>query len=462
MRRASGVPDDEHDQHDLQDRARLAEADLIVGGEAARKARKQALYAAYVLALFAAVYGFPLVQAVFRTSDSGWLRGELGSPPALALALAAVIAMVAFVYWTGRFRGPVVPPLPWIDLVVTSPVDRALAVRRWWRFALAGTTFAGGLGGLVLGSGLAFAQVSGPLAIAVGVLLGAGLGVLTARLWLAGQVGGPWIPVRRPDRGVTGALRTLHVEALRRHSANTSTLAGSAYAGNLRTARLAFAPAVRRARSTRLRPGRPFWVVVRRDLLGLRRQPTTFVPGIGLTTLGAVLLGWTLAEPAVPIVAAALGLVPLYLGFGVLAEGLRLQADNIGSPSLIGITDTAESLAHLVLPATVTLVVLGSAAGALAGWSPVVLAVASLVVLLLAGGHLKAAFRAAPTVLGGPMATVIWYLQPASLAVVLGALLTYAARSALVVQLGWAVAGIVAVALWGLVRVRRLTLEHRV
>ena len=59
MRRASGVPDDEQHQHDLQDRARLAEADLIVGGEAARKARKQALYAAYVLALFGAVYGFP-------------------------------------------------------------------------------------------------------------------------------------------------------------------------------------------------------------------------------------------------------------------------------------------------------------------------------------------------------------------------------------------------------------------
>lgn len=445
-----------------EDRARLAAADLIVGGEAARKARQQGLYAAYVLFLFGAIYGFPVIQAVFRTTDSPWLRQQLLSPGALAVVTSSAVGICGFAYWTGRFRGPVVPPLPWIDLVLTAPIDRALAVRRWWRFALVGTTFVGALGGLVLGSGLAFARVAGALAIAVGVGLGAGLGALTARAWLAGQVGGARAVDLRPGRGLPNALRSLHVESLRRHSANTSTLAGSAYAGNLRTARLALAPAIRRARAARLRPGRPFGVLVRRDVLGLRRQPASVVAGLGLTALGSFLLGWTLAEPAVPVVTAALATVPLYVGFGTLAEGLRLQADNIGSASLIGVPDTTEAVAHLVVPVTVMLVVLGAMSAVLTAGTPATIAVTALLTLLLAGGHLQAAFRGAPRIQGGPSAIAVWYLQPATLVVLIGTFITYAARTGDAVPFVWAVAGTVAVVLWGMVRVRRLTLEHRV
>lgn len=445
-----------------EDRARLAAADLIVGGEAARKARQQGLYAAYVLFLFGAVYGFPFIQAVFSTSDSLTLRQQLASPAALAVATSLAGAICGFAYWTGRFRGPVVPPLPWIDLIVTAPVDRALAVRRWWRFALVGTTFVGALVGLVLGSGLAFARVAGALTIGAGVGLGAGLGAFTARVWLAGQVTGARTGRPRAGLGVTDALRTLRVESLRHHPANTSTLAGSAYAGNLRTARLALAPVVRRARSARLRPGRPFEVLVRRDVLGLRRQPASVVAGVALTALGAFLVGWTLAEPAVPVVAAALGMVPLYVGFGTLAEGLRLQADNIGSASLIGVSDRTEAIAHLVVPVAVSLVVLGSVSGVLTAGTPSTTVVSSLLTLLLAGGHLQAAFRGAPRIQGGPTAIAVWYLQPATIFIGGGTFITYAARSGFAAPLAWSVGGVVAVVLWGLVRVRRLALEHRV
>lgn len=84
---------------ELDDRALLAEADLIVGGEEARKARRQGLYAAYVLALLGGVYGFPIIQAIFRTSDSGWLRQQLTSPAALGLSLASAAAVVGLAYW---------------------------------------------------------------------------------------------------------------------------------------------------------------------------------------------------------------------------------------------------------------------------------------------------------------------------------------------------------------------------
>lgn len=433
-----------------------------MGAEAARKARRQGVYAAYVIVLFGAAYGFPLVQAVFRTSDTVWFRQQLSSPVALAVFAMAVATILGFAYWSGRFRGPVVPPLQWIDLVLPSPIDRALAVRRWWRFAAMATSFVGGIGGLVLGAGLSFAQVTGPLAIAPAAVLGTGLGVLTARLWLAGQVDGARPAGDRRPLRVVDALRTLDVESLRGHSANTSTLAGSAYGGNLRTARLAIAPRIRRGRSARLRPGRPFWVIVRRDLLGLRRQPNSVVAGVLLAALGAMLLGWGVAEPAVPILVAALGMVPLYLGFGTLAEGLRLQADNVGSASLIGVADRTEALAHLVLPAAATLGVLVLATGAASAGTPSAVLVSVPLVLLLAGGHLLAAFRGAPNLLAGPMGMVFWYLQPGAIVILVGTLLAYAARSAHVVMLAWSVAGVAGVVLWGLVRVRRLTLEHRV
>ena len=124
--------------------------------------------------------------------------------------------------------GPVVPPMPWIDLVLPVPLDRALALRRWWRYAAVGGLFVGALSGLTIGAGLAFAHLAGPVTIIVTTVVGTALGVLATRLWL-------WSQVRSwpgPDRGlsllwrVPDALRELHAESLRAHSANTSTMAG--------------------------------------------------------------------------------------------------------------------------------------------------------------------------------------------------------------------------------------------
>ncbi len=451
----------DYDDHNL-----LGQADWVIGGEAARKARQQGLYAGYVLFLGALVYGLPIVQAVFRTSDAASLGDQLRSPVAIALLVASVAALLGAVVFAGRFRGPVVPPMPWIDLVLPVPLDRALALRRWWRYAAVGGLFVGALSGLTIGAGLAFAHLAGVVTIAVTTVAGAALGVLATRLWL-------WSQVRSwpgPDRGlsllwrVPDALRELHAESLRAHSANTSTMAGSALTGNLRTARLALTRPVRHGRSARLRPGRPFGVLVRRDVLGLRRTPGAFLSGLGLTVLGGAIVTWAFTQPAAPSIAATIGLLPLYLGFGAWAEGLRLQADNAGTPSLLGTGEVTEAVAHVTLPTALTVLVLGVevAVAAVLGSLPVGAPLSLwLVLVLIVAGNVLAAFRGSPTFMLRPQMVVAWYAVPALTVVVLGsvvAVLTKAGNYTWLSVVSWLVYAVLA---WAVSKVRRLTYQHR-
>ena len=451
----------DYDDHEL-----LGQADWVIGGEAARKARQQGLYAGYVLFLGALVYGLPIVQTVFRTSDAGSLGQQLRSPEAIALLVASVAALLGAVVFAGRFRGPVVPPMPWIDLVLQAPLDRALALRRWWRYAAIGGLFVGALSGLTVGAGLAFAHLAGVLTILVTTLVGTALGVLASRLWLWSQVAS-W---PGPDRGlsllwrVSDALRELHAESLRTHSANTSTMAGSALTGNLRTARLALTRPVRHGRLARLRPGRPFGVLVRRDLLGLRRTPGAFLSGLGLTLLGGAIVTWAFTQPAAPSIAATIGLLPLYLGFGSWAEGLRLQADNIGTPSLLGTGELTEAVAHGTVPTVLTALVL-------AGWTAVAAGIGSLpasallslwlLLVLVVGGNVLAAFRGSPTFVLRPQMVFAWYAMPALIVIILGSLiavLTKAGRYTWLSVVSWLVYVVLA---WAVSKVRRLTYLHR-
>src|SRR6478735_12820101 len=104
----SPEPDDDAlPTFEVDDHEWLGQADWIIGGEAAAKARVQGRYAAYVVTLMSAVYGFPIVQATFRTNDSATLREQLHSAAAYGVGLAAVAAIFASAVWAGRFRGPV-------------------------------------------------------------------------------------------------------------------------------------------------------------------------------------------------------------------------------------------------------------------------------------------------------------------------------------------------------------------
>jgi hypothetical protein len=189
--------------------------------------------------------------------------------------------------------------------------------------------------------------------------------------------------------------------------------------------------------------------------------------GLGLFVLGSVVLAWALTQPAAPGIAVPVALVPLYLGYGAWAEGLRLQADNIGTPSLIGSGPLGEASAHLVVPTTLATLVLGGSyavAVLLSTGGVGIGAVASIVCVLgaLAGGHLLAAFRGQPTLVSGPQGLIAWYLMPSLVVLVVGSMLPLLLRAGKEGGAGvavWLVVGLVA---WGLHRVRRLTHLHRV
>lgn len=456
--------------HDVDDHELLGQAMWIIEGDAGRRGRRQAWYAAYVAVVGMLAYGFPIAQTVFHTTDPGWLRAQLTSPVALLTLAVSLLTILWGAYSAGAFRGPVVPPLPWIDHVVSTPIDRALSVRRWWRLSRGGTVFAGAVLGATMGSGLAFAGVAPWLTVAPATLAGALVGWVASMLWLWGQVRSWPSDGRGHRRHSRAMLRALHAQSLRIHAANTSTIGGSILAGNLRTARLQLARPVRHGRHARLRASAPWSIVVRRDVLGLRRQPANLWSGLVLLILGIAVIVWTLTHPAAPVLAVALGLAAAYVGFGSCAEGLRLQADNVGTPSLLGTTPRAEALAHLVVPMGLTLTTMAAGlvvAAALSGITLGGVVVALALTVVLCGGHLLAAFRGNPpqsslSPVSGPMLLVLWYLRPLIVVLVTGTLAAHLIERLGSQGLGWDLSLSLAVVLWGLSRMQRLSEEHRV
>lgn len=415
------------DRADDLDRLDDARHVLGEGSEVVR----QTVYVVYVVVLLALTYGLTVARAAFLTSDPRWLRDQLLSWPALLVVVAATVLGASLAYRTGRARGPVVPPLPFVDVVVPSAIDRALTLRRWWRLALVGGITGGVVLGGIIGGGLWFARVGGPLWLVGFVVAAVVIGLVLVVSWLQGQASLAPSPrgLRRLDSA--GSLRRLRIDDLRQQAARSTRLGGAMLAGDLRAVRLEVASPVTRGRSLRLRSTRPVLVIARRDRLGLRRMPGGLFTGAALTVAGTAALGWAMTHPEVPAAVSVLAVIPCYLGFGAWAEGLRLQGDNAGTPPLIGLDSRQEATGHLVVP-VVLFVVVGAVAGSAAalgsggsgreGLSAATWSVPLAVVL--AGAHLIAAFRGmAPRGLFGatsPQALAGWYLIPLMLATLVG------------------------------------------
>ena len=409
------------------DTERLERArEVITGGRPTGESN--ALYAVYVAVIAALSYGVPASQQFFRFLDPQWLAQHLTGLGGVAVLAAAAVALLALTFRAGRIRGPVVPDLPYLDHVATSPLDRAVVLHRWWRLALLGCLVVGVLTGLVIGAGLAIAGVTGAVVLVPGAVGGALLGLAAAGTWLQGQVRswptgdrGPGVFLHRQR-----ALRALHLTGLRVQSARSVTIGGAVLAGDLRAARLDIGSPTTRGRRIRLRARGPVAVIVARDVLGLRRSPGAFLMGIALSGLAAYGLVHGSA-PSVPSFVAFVSLLVGYVGIGSWAEGMRLQGDNAGTPPILGIDFRREALAHLILPTAlyvgVTLLVgvlsvlLGAGVGGL-GW-------ALLMAGLLGAAHLMAAFRGLPpmSLLGparGVPAMVLWYGRPLLVAIIFG------------------------------------------
>jgi hypothetical protein len=430
------------------DKARLRQVRAAILGSRPDSSLSNALYPVYVAVIAAGTYGIPASQQLFRSLDEEWLAEYAWTPVGAVVVVTVAALLLTLVRLVGRVHGPVVPPLPYLELVVASPMPRKVTLARNWRLSLGGSTVGGLLVGAVAGAGLAIANVVSPVVLLPACLVGCVLGVLVAEVWLHGQlrsglqVGLPTTSLSSAQgssilRKRRNALALLDITSLRRQAASNVTMGGAVLGGDLRMVRLDAARPVTRARRVRLRASPPLVVIARRDLLGLRRAPGSALYGLGLAAAGSAGLMLSLQSPRTPSVAPLVSMVLCYLGFGAWCEGLRLHADNSGTSRLLGLPYKNTALAHLVAPASawaVTTIVVGAGLSLADLVTPTALVWTLGTGALLAGTHLMAAFRGmAPMSAfgqGGVPTMIFWYARPLLATLIVGtATAAWAARA---------------------------------
>ncbi len=456
------------------DSERLDDALYVVHGSRGSGGLGRLLYAVYLVAIFAGIYGFTLWRGVLVSSDPEFIDTMVRSGWGLGAIAVVVAGLVGLAWRLGSVRGPVVPPLPFIDQVVAGPLDRAIVLRE--RLAL--TLLGGGSIGLLLGAifagGVVGSGVGGVGTVAAGAAAGLATGLASALAWFAGQAGTRPRALVDVRHGLATGLRGLRLEELRRHAIRSTHAGGAVLAGDLRAVRLDVAAPVTRARGRRLRAAGRYPTIMRRDLLGLRRTPFQVVTGACLTIGGSALAAVSLTQAGAPVIVAGLAAVALYFGFGALAEGVRLVADNAGTTPLIGLGFRAEAAAHLVVPVTAFLALatpITALLGSRLGGQPWVVAGAVVVLAgLLCAATLLAAFRGAPPEASfvpefGPIAMTYWYARPLTLAAVSGGLLinrvAHAGPNVGAVLVGGAGSALVLIGV-GFYLARKLELGHRI
>ena len=445
------------------DKQRLRQVRAAILGNRPDTSLSNTMYPVYVAVIAAGSYGVPAAQQLFRSLDGKWLAAHAWTPAGSIAVLALAALLLAVVRLVGRVHGPVVPPLPYLEMVVASPMPRKVTLARNWRLSQGGSIIGGLLVGLVTSAGLAIANVASPIVLLPGSVGGALMGLLVAELWLQGQVHGSPLGLRPGSslpRGRANALALLDIAGLQRQSASNATIGGAVLAGDLRTVRLDAARPSTHARHVRLRASGPRLVIVRRDLLGLRRAPWSALYGLGFAAAGSAGLMLSLQSPRTPTVAPLLALILAYLGFGAWCEGLRLHADNSGTSRLLGLAYRDTALAHLgiALSAWAVTSLLVNAGLSLAGLvRPADFVWALGTGALLAGSHLMASFRGLPPagVFGpraGVPAMIFWYSKPLLATLVVGtATAAWAARTASGwVPFSWLLLLAAGVVLWGL------------
>lgn len=415
----------------MTDRERVADISRYIHGPGGSGAWRQLLYAFYVAALLGSFYFFTTARALALA-----IAGALPeSQPWMwaALGLGAVPVAVVATARAGRRVGPVTAPLPWVDLVVASPLDRAVSLREHWLIKTVALTGGGFLAGVMIGGALWAAGLGGATALVAGALIGLSAGLLCATTWLAGQAHADPLRDKVGPRELILAprevLRRLSLPHVRAHSLRLLQLTGALYMGDTRVAQLLLSTTPSRGRRWRLRSRGPMRTVVSRDLLGLRRNPTTALTSLALTAVGTLVLAHSLAH-RLPVAITVAAMVVFYLGCSRGSEGLRSFGDVLAAPSVFGLSLRRQALAHSVAPALLSL----------AAWLPCALAHAAissgpaLSRLLLAlgcatlvsiGAQWVTAFRvSAPDQVyfpeTGPVMLVVWWFRPLVIATAAG------------------------------------------
>lgn len=411
---------------------RLADATHVCHGPDGSGALRQAGYVLYVVALFGAFWGVAFTRSALLEVDVGSAMTTFGWP-LIGLGCIVVSGLVVVIARRiGQMRGPAVPSLPWIDLVASTSIDRALVLKESWHVALVLITGSSSIGGVVLGLSGAITGAWSPPWIIAFVVGSTALGFLAAKASLAGQASDDAAAMGRTLNRWTmrssSSLRSIRIDRLREQSARSALVHGSVIVGDLRVAQLTLRPPRASARLVRLRATGPLRTIIRRDLLGYRRAPSRIVTAAFFIIVGVGGICWAVASPGTSVAVALLAAAAVYGGCGLLCDGLRLQSDTAGAPTLIGVAPRIQLLAHLVAPSLGSLVVglpIAVGGGLLLADSPgtsvahmalTCLWVLSVVALSVAS-HAWAAFRRSVpfdlvTSGAGPAITALWHAFP--------------------------------------------------
>ena len=127
------------------------------------------------------------LRALLVTSDPQWVRSAAQSVWGVLALLATSAALVAVAWASGRVRGPVVPPLPFIDSVVASAIDRAEVLRERALALLIAGAGTGALIGALVGGAVVGAGLGGVAAVVVTIVAATTLGLLVAVTALLAQ-----------------------------------------------------------------------------------------------------------------------------------------------------------------------------------------------------------------------------------------------------------------------------------
>ncbi|MGL5867000.1 MAG: hypothetical protein ACRCYX_14240 [Dermatophilaceae bacterium] len=419
------------------DAHRLADAIHVWRGPGGDGATRRLAYAGYLTALFGSIYGFTLARAVAVTLDpDAWvLRYPLLAGSGLAVGVTALIAAAG---QAGRVRGPVTPPLPWVDLVVTSSIDRALTLRAAWRMPLSVLVLVGFVLGPLLAAGFWAAGGTSVLVVPCAAVAGAMVGAAVAWSWLHGQAGtsapapaAPWPPARGAP-WPSSLLRRLEIGTLREHTVRSARFAGGVLTGEARVIRMESTRPVRRGRTWQVRPRGPQLTVVLRDLLGLRRRPARLGGGAVVVAAGAAGITSVLGDlDGSGLAVAVCGLLCCHVGTGWCASGLLLLGDAVGAPRLLGGSVRSQAVAHSVLPAVLAaaaVAAVAAAASATTGGAPEAWVLVAGLPVALVAAHWQTAFRGAPPMAvqlpeAGPILLALWWAGPACTTATLGVVL---------------------------------------
>ncbi|AKU14781.1 hypothetical protein [Luteipulveratus mongoliensis] len=378
----------------------------------------RAAYSIYISALFAGIYGTTLSQAIFQAVVDNATARDRWDTWALPVGLLLVVVLIAGLFRLGRLRGPVLPDLSLVDLVLPASIDRRRVLLPWWQATDLVATVGAGVVGISIGGGMAVAHLTSGLSAVIGAVGGALLGWLSVQVWLRGQVLGAEGPPSPRDIARSGAaLAQLRQPELREQVVLSQTMTAALYAGDASYLRREVQLGKPRFRRIRL----PAWgsgpSVLAADVLALLRAPWSTAVGLVLLCVGAPAACWAVGQDDRLALLLGLSLLVMGAGVGRLVRGLRSLADGAGNVTLLGMSAPREATLHLVVGLVPVVVIWGVATIFVGGGVAPSLVSLVAVVLLLAAQQLLVAFLGGlPSELmglgGGAGLVLFWALLP--------------------------------------------------